>query len=82
MCTIATAKVQRNYNRHNVYFNECLHITFVRSVSEGYVFAEAKELVNHRRMPFAEVRITDESGNLLAIFTSSGYRKEDCPIVL
>ena len=25
MCTIATAKVQRNYNCDNVYFNECLH---------------------------------------------------------
>ena len=24
MCTIATAKVQRNYNCYNVYFNECL----------------------------------------------------------
>ena len=26
MRTIATAKVQRNYNCYNVYFNECLHI--------------------------------------------------------
>ena len=24
MCTIALAKVQRNYNCYNVYFNECL----------------------------------------------------------
>ena len=24
MCTIAGAKVQRNYNCYNVYFNECL----------------------------------------------------------
>ena len=24
MCTIADAKVQRNYNCYNVYFNECL----------------------------------------------------------
>ena len=24
MRTIATAKVQRNYNCYNVYFNECL----------------------------------------------------------
>ena len=27
MCTIATAKVQRNYNCYNVYFNECLQFT-------------------------------------------------------
>ena len=25
MRTIATAKVQRNYNCYNVYFNKCLH---------------------------------------------------------
>ena len=26
MCTIAGAKVQRNYNCYNVYFNECLQL--------------------------------------------------------
>ena len=30
MCTIATAKVQRNYNCHNVYFYECLLITNIK----------------------------------------------------
>lgn len=52
------------------------NITYVRSVSEGYVYAEARELVDHRRMPYAEVRLTDEQGNLVAIFTASGYRKD------
>ena len=51
------------------------NITYVRSVSQGYVYAEARELVDHKRMPFAEVRLTDEEGRLVAIFTSSGYRK-------
>ena len=27
MCTIATAKVQPNYNCYNGYFNGCLHYT-------------------------------------------------------
>ena len=27
MCTIVDAKVQRNYNCYNVYFNECLLLT-------------------------------------------------------
>ena len=31
MRTIATAKVQRNYNCYNVYFNECL-----RGYADGY----------------------------------------------
>ncbi len=36
MCTIATAKVQRNYNCHNVYFYECLQIirTYWKILSE------------------------------------------------
>ena len=81
--TLADLAFAAAVNSHlQLTFSTTSNITFVRSVSEGYVFAEAKELVNHRRMPFAEVRITDESDNLLAIFTSSGYRKEDCPIVL
>ncbi len=57
------------------------NITFFRSVPLGAtVYAEAQELVNHPRMPYAEVRITDEEGRLIAIFTSGGYRKQDRPI--
>lgn len=52
------------------------NITFVANVSEGYVYAEAHELVDHPKMPYCEVRLTDETGRLLAIFTSSGYRKK------
>lgn len=57
------------------------NITFVRGASCGIVMAEAKELVNHRHLPFCEVRVTDEGGNLLAVFTASGYRKEGVPSV-
>ena len=48
----------------------------------GYVYAEAVEIVNHKRMPFAEVRITDEEGQLVAVFSSSGYRKQGITIQL
>ena len=58
------------------------NITFFRPVASGYVYAEATEIVDHRRMPFAEVRLTDEQGKLVAIFTSSGYRKQDVVIEL
>ena len=53
------------------------NITFVHSVGVGaLVTAEAHEVVDHRRLPFCEVRITDRDGRLLAVFTASGYRKE------
>ena len=58
------------------------NISYFRSVSEGYVYAEAVELVNHKRMPYAEVKVTDAQGNLVAVFTSSGYRKQGCDIKL
>ena len=52
------------------------NITFLRGANAGIVTAEAHELVNHRHLPFCEVRVTDDAGNLLAVFTASGYRKE------
>ena len=54
------------------------NITFFRSVPLGTtIYAEATELVDHHRMPYAEVRVTDEENRLIAIFTSGGYRKQD-----
>ena len=55
------------------------NITFVRGANKGIITAQAQELVNHPHLPFCEVRVTDEAGNLLAIFTASGYRKEGIP---
>lgn len=52
------------------------NITFLRAVCGGYVYAEATEIFNHAKIPFIEVRITDENENLVAVFTSSGYRKK------
>lgn len=57
------------------------NITFVRGAKSGIISAQAQELVNHHHLPFCEVRVTDEAGNLLAIFTASGYRKEDVPSI-
>lgn len=52
------------------------NITFLRPASKGYIWAEARETVNHKSMPYGEVRITDDEEKLLAVFTASGYRKE------
>lgn len=52
------------------------NITFVRGTSTGVITAEANEIVNSRHLPFCEVRVTDDAGELLAIFSASGYRKE------
>ena len=58
------------------------NITFVRGASVGVITAEAREIVNHHHLPFCEVQVTDQAGNLLAIFTASGYRKEGHPTIV
>lgn len=51
------------------------NISFFRSESGGYLYAEAIEVVNHQKIPCIEVRITNEQGQPVALMTSSGYRK-------
>lgn len=81
--TLADLAFAAAVNSHLVLtFSTNSSITFVRSVSSGYVYAEAREVVNHKRMPYGEVRLTDEEGSLVAVFTSSGYRKQGTVIEL
>lgn len=74
--TLADLAFAAAVNSHRVLtVSICSNITFVKSAREGWIYAEARELVNHHKVPFAEVKVTDEEGNILAIFTSNGYRK-------
>ena len=57
------------------------NITFLRGTNTGIITAQAQELVNHHHLPFCEVRVTDDAGNLLAVFTASGYRKEGLSVI-
>ena len=53
------------------------NITFTRSAQVGQdIYAEAIEVVNHYKLPYVEVKITDDEGNLMAMLTATGYRKE------
>ncbi len=75
--TLADLAFAAAVNSHRVLtFSTTSNITFLRSVAQGYLYAEATETVDHPRMPYGEVRVTDEEGRLVAVFTSSGYRKQ------
>ena len=75
--TLADLAFAAAVNSHRVLtVSTSSNITYFRPVAQGYVYAEATELVNHKRMPYAEVKISDEQGRLVAVFTSSGYRRE------
>ena len=74
LADLAFATVANSHDALTLSINA--NITFLRSVKEGYVYAEAVEVFNHHRIPFIEVRLTDEAGELIAVMTSSGYRKK------
>ena len=79
--TLADLAFAAAINSHlELTFSTSSNITFVANVSDGYVYAEAHEVVNHPKMPYGEVRVTDETGSLLALFTSSAYRKKGAAI--
>ena len=64
-------------SRQNLTLSLNANMTFLRAVSSGFVYADAREVYPHRRVPFIEVRLSDEKGELIAMMTSSGYRKND-----
>ncbi|GHU82370.1 phenylacetic acid degradation protein [Bacteroidia bacterium] len=51
-------------------------INFFKSESSGFLYAEAHEVYNHKRLSNCEVRVTNEAGELIATFTGTGYRKD------
>lgn len=53
------------------------NIVYVKSAQVGDTLtAEAREVVNHHKLPYADVRITNQHGELLCIITGIGYRKQ------
>ncbi len=52
------------------------NITILKAIVAGTTLtAEAHELFNHKTLPYVEVRVTDQDGDLVAVLTASGYRK-------
>ncbi len=47
-----------------------------KSVSQGVLYATARETFDHKRLSNCEVQITNEAGELVATFNGTGYRKE------
>lgn len=51
-------------------------INFFKSEKEGYLYAEASEVFDHKRLANCEVKITNEKGDVIATFNGTGYRKD------
>jgi acyl-CoA thioesterase len=52
-------------------------ITFARAATRGVLTAEAVEESRTRRTSVCTVRVTDDEGNLVALFRGTAFRKED-----
>lgn len=56
-------------------------ITFLKSARLGdRLTAECTELLDHKRLPYCDIRITNQDGDLVAVMTGLAYRmKKDFP---
>ena len=52
-------------------------IWFVKAAKQGTLFAEAKEVSCNPKLATYSIRVTDDSGELVASFEGMVYRKKD-----
>lgn len=52
------------------------NINFFQAESSGYLYAEAAEVLDRKRLSACEVKVTNERGELIATFSGTGYRKD------
>ena len=61
----------------NLTFGISSNVMFLSSAQEGdRLWAEAVSIVDHRRIPTVEVKVTNQEGLLICHLTGMGYRKE------
>lgn len=62
-------------SRGNVSVVTDANITFIKGISSGTVYAEAREISCKRTLSRYTVNITSESGELLAVYNGTAFRK-------
>jgi acyl-CoA thioesterase len=55
-------------------------ISFVKAVTGGTLYAEAKEQTRNPKLASYSVQITDDAGAVVAIFQGMVYRKKESAI--
>jgi acyl-CoA thioesterase len=53
-----------------------VNLSFVKAVNKGTLFAEAKETSLNPKIGTYEAKVTDDKGNLIALFQGMAYRKD------
>ena len=74
LADIALAAVMNS--REQLTFGIENNIVFLKSAKVGEtLIAEAVEVFNHHRIPYVDVRITNQKGDLCCVVTGLAYRK-------
>ena len=74
LADIALAAVMNS--REQLTFGIENNIVFLKSAKVGDVLiAEAIEVFNHHKIPYVDVRITNQNGDLCCVVTGLAYRK-------
>lgn len=75
--TLADLAFAAATNSHaRLTFSITSSINFFKSESKGFLYAEAREVFDHKRLANCEVKVTNEIGELIATFNGTGYRKD------
>ena len=75
LADIALAAVMNS--RGTLTFGIENNIVYLKSAKAGdTLIAEAVEVYNHHKIPYVDVRITNQGGELLCVVTGMAYRKE------
>ena len=74
LADFAFAVACNSHGKFTVSINSSINI--FKSEKQGKLYAEAQELFNHSRLSNCEVKVTNENGELIALFNGVGYRKD------
>lgn len=76
--TLADLAMAAVMNSHGLLtFGIGSSISFLRSAKVGdQLVAEATETLNHHKIPYCEVKIKNQHGDLICAITGTAYRKE------
>ena len=55
-------------------------ISYLKAISEGILYAEAKEVSKNPKLATYQVQVTDADGDIVAIFQGMVYRKKEAII--
>lgn len=73
LADLAFAGVANSHNILTLGINN--NITFIQSGQLGdHLVAECTEVVDHKRLPYCHIQITNQEGVILAMMTGLGYR--------